>query len=544
MIRQFLILLMFAPLCFAEEPIIQSEDLAPVNPETYGSLETEANDIPLDIWEDLTHQQISHLLQSLPAHQENPIMARLQKRLVTAATKIPEPEEGEESILKLRVLTLIKTFDIEQAYLLSKPYPDVLGEDLWAWVKFSYFLSIENMNQAQTITQGALTKNPDDQKWAKAMITLQLLKGKKKEALFSISLLEEHPNSKNALFLETAKNLANDTPITGGFHPTDILEFKLWIMGQKDQLFKIPEHFLPLVLMDKNFRALTPKEKLLVAERAFQERYLSQENFLQLYHASCPKEAEPSVTESSGDDIHIPPPPFDWEKNDPLTRAELYAKIDRETDILEKAKLLKQFGDHAKTYGHEGLLKLLRPHVKTIPVDESLRETAPLFAKVLLETGDIDLALQWINLLNDEQRLMLAPLILIMVDSLSLEAKQNLFAQWYERYTQQDTDPKHQLMVIGLFEAIIPGVTKRQGILISPPQDHVGLTMPALLWQSQFAQQSQRGMALVYTLRLAQEVLAADHDALMPVVVRGLMDLGHVMEAKQLALWEIPRCHG
>ena len=98
------------------------------------------------------------------------------------------------------------------------------------------------------------------------------LKGQMDSALMGMSLLEENPSTDNAFFLNLAKKTAQKKPLDEGFEPSDILEFKLWMTHQKT-LINLPTRFLALALTDKAYKALNPKEKLLMAERGFKELY-------------------------------------------------------------------------------------------------------------------------------------------------------------------------------------------------------------------------------------------------------------------------------
>ena len=160
-------------------PVIQSVDIAPVNPDTYGIGKEEESSIPLDIWEGLSHAQVTQLVKSLPETQDDTTLARLQKSVLTTATKVAEKEnETDESVLKIRIERLVKLWDLEKAHALAKRYPEVLEKDAWAWLQFSYYMSLENYSEALRIAKEAIAKNPEDAKWAKAMISIQILKGK------------------------------------------------------------------------------------------------------------------------------------------------------------------------------------------------------------------------------------------------------------------------------------------------------------------------------------------------------------------------------
>ena len=86
--------------------------------------------------------------------------------MLTTATKVAEKEnETDESVLKIRIERLVKLWDLEKAHALAKRYPEVLKKDAWAWLQFSYYMSLENYSEALRIAKEAIAKNPEDAKW-------------------------------------------------------------------------------------------------------------------------------------------------------------------------------------------------------------------------------------------------------------------------------------------------------------------------------------------------------------------------------------------
>jgi len=529
---------MIPKLLEAAESIIQTIDIAPVNTEMHGVSDQDGPQIPLDLWKGLSHSQISTLLKNLPTHQDNPTMALLQKNLMMASIKTPASTEEGENILKLRILQLEKSWHIKEAYHLAKGHPQVLGDDLWGWLDFSYYLQMENYQQALTIIKEYLAKNPESALWTKAMVGLQLLKGEKEAALLGLSLLEEKPSTGGDSFITLAKTMAQGNLLSDDFEPGDMLELKLWLKGR--DIKTLPEKFLPTVLESKDFKALDAKDKLLLAEEAFKKGKLSVEKLKAIYQEHGHEE-KPLILppKPSAQAVTLPPVPFDWEKNDPIVRAQLYTKIHETTDIPQKALLISQLIQHTLKYELHHLGHVILDHIKTLSPEEALRGHAPFFVQVLLHHHEQDLAIKWLSLVSLTEKKSMAPFILIMVDNLSLETKQKLFSHWYEESHAEKKDPQKVLMVLGTFEAIVPGITAYRGASLPHPQETSHLGSHALLWQLQFALSQQKGMALVYTLILAKEVLKTEHDSLLPYVVYALKTLGYDKEAKTLALQTI-----
>ena len=537
----FLVWMIFPTLLMAEDlPVIQSVDIAPVNPDTYGIGKESDSPIPLDLWEGLSHAQVVRLMKSLPEQQNDPTLAHLQNALLTTATKVAEKESTEEeSLLKLRVERLLALWKIEKAHALAKRYPDVLQKDAWAWLQFSYYMSIENYSEALVIAKAAIAENPENAKWSKAMVTLQLLKGQKEAALFGLSLLEETPNTDNAFFLNLAKKTAQNKPLDEGFEPSDILEFKLWMKENQKKFLEIPAQFLPLALMDKTYASLALKEKLLVAERAFREGSLCQEKLQALYKEHGKKETPTPTKEENDQAIKLPPVPLDWEKNDPMTRAELYVKLTT-TNAEEKQEHIINAARHLMKHRHHALVPLFVEHFQALPMDASLTEHAATFATILLRHGATEYAMEWLSLLTLEQKTALAPLILMRVDDLSLESRQNLLTLWYDTHGK---DLKQAPLMLGMFEALIPGISQYNAFMTSTSEESMALRAPAHLWQSLFALDQQKGVGLIMLLRLAKDILVEDHAPLLPYIIRSLKSLGFTTEAKAIALRYMLKAH-
>jgi hypothetical protein len=518
-------------------PIIQTIEMTPVNAESYGLTEQTENKIPVDLWKGLTHVQVVALIKSLPDHQDNPVIARLQKKLILAATKTPPTKPGEEAenILKLRIWNLEKAWHIEEAYLLAKRHPEVLGEDAWGWLEFSYYVQMENYKQALTIAKEHLAKNPENPQWLKGMIGLQLLKEEKEQALLGLSLLEENPSPDNAAFLTAMRALVEAKSIQEGFEPSTMVELKLWLKGKEKKILELPGKFLPTAFASKAFKDLDVKDKILAAEGAFKKGLFSLKNLRDLYKEHGKAETltiEPLTKEDLDlQAVLMPQSSIAWEKDDPLVRAQLYEKIDTTTDVAQKAHFISQLIQHLFKYQLHHLGQVIVEHLKQLSVEEAFMAHAPSFAQVLLHHHEQEFGTKWLSLLKIEDKKVLAPLILISLDGVSLEAKRNLFALWYEELPED----KKNLITLGVFEAIVPGITNHRMIEL-PGSVFPEFKNPALLWQLQFALLEQKGAALVYTLLLAKEVYATENSALLPYLIYALKSLGYGVEAKELTL--------
>jgi hypothetical protein len=484
-----------------EEVLIQTMDIAPVNPETYGVQQGVENPIPLDIWKGLTHAQVMALLKKLPHQQHYPTLKRLQKQLLLAPSHMPEKgAEDQGNILALRIKHLQDSGDIESAYLLAKTYPEVLTKPDWHMLRFFYALKRDDHVEAMQIAKEALGQNPEDLQWAKAIITLQLLKGEKEAALLGLSLLEEKKDQSLASFFTLVRHKTEGKSLPSDFAAQDPIEAKL--LETKPTL----------------------KEKLLTLEAEHSEGRFDKEKLQQLYLEHADVTPKPEVLEGSMNDglIALPEVPFDWEKDDPLTRAKLYGLLAAENDTSQKVKLLHQAVHHMNKHQKEFFASIFLDDLKSLPIQETFKDYAKDFAKVLLVYGEQSLAVQWLALVSLDDKVHLAPWIIFGVDDISLSAKQSLFARWYA----QETAVKN-IVALSLFEALVPGVTENRSIALESKEEGMIDILPLY-----FALKSNRGAALVYALCLGQ----GDNSSVLPFVVEGLKTLGFEKEAKQLAL--------
>ncbi len=553
--KLFQVLFMIPVLSMADDlPLIQTVDMVPLNTETYGIHRDQGPKIPTDIWKNLERQQIADLLKHLPPHQPNSILGRIQKSLLLASTKVPSssktlPEAPRDNMLKLRILHLKNTWHTEEAYLLAKRHPDVLTDEEWGWLEFSYYLQLENYQQALKIAKDNFAKKPEGM-WSKAMIGLQLLKGEKDAALLGLSLMEENPSPENNTFMHIAKSVAQGTAIADDFSPTDMIELKLWLKGREKKILQLSPEFLPVLIASKEFKSLEAKEKLLAAEVAFKQGILSLGTLKELYqeHGKTSEQEEKvdlsdlealtkeGTKEGLGLGVSLPPVPFDAERNDPVIRAQLYTKIQSAKDMREKALFIAQFIQHTLKHQLSHLGHVIIEHLKTVSVQKAFEAHAPSFAEVLLRFHEQDLGTRWLSFLTVEDKKVLAPLILIGLDSISLEAKQNLFSLWYAQTHEAKKTPVACLMTLGIFEAMVPGITKYRMTSIRPSVHHSRLKTPDMLWQLPLALSHQHGMALIYALILGADMEGSKEYTGLPLLLSALKTLGYGKEAKELAL--------
>ena len=178
-----------------------------------------------------------------------------------------------------------------------------------------------------------------------------------------------------------------------------------------------------------------------------------------------PKESKP-ISEESDQTIKLPPVPLDWEKNDPLTRAELYVKLSITTDEALQGHMVNT-AQHLMKHNHHALAPLFMASLKVLPLEEQFKDHAPLLAELFLHHSEtenaMENALEWLSLMSLEQKASIAPLILIMVDTLSLEAKQALLSFWYDAHGK---DFKQANLMLGILRRLSPASVNTKSLWI------------------------------------------------------------------------------
>ena len=133
---------------------------------------------------------------------------------------------------------------------------------------------------------------------------------------------------------------------------------------------------------------------------------------------------------------------------------------------------------HLMKHNHHALAPLFMASLKVLPLEEQFKDHAPLLAELFLHHSEtenaMENALEWLSLMSLEQKASIAPPILIMVDTLSLEAKQALLSFWYDAHGK---DFKQANLMLGIFEALVPGISQYKVFMDTPSEDSMA-SMP------------------------------------------------------------------
>lgn len=528
-----------------EMPVIQTMEMASINPETCGIDQGGETSIPITLWQGLTHAQMMNVLRQLPNYQTNSLLALLQRRFLLASAQVPSKgKQDTESGLSLRVAQLEKSGNIISAYQLASEFPEGLELQRWNRIQFAYYLGLDNYNQALSIARKALQQHPEDTSWIQAVIGINLLKGEKEAADMALSLLEEQGDSNTKAFRDLAHAYLQGVPFAEDFSPQTVLEKKLWVEDRLARHKRIPDEMLELALMGKKKESLKPKERLSLVERAFQRGMISQEDMTRLYQEFLESPAlttEPTSKPFSDLDELLTtltePLPVQWKRDDPLLRSHLLRSSQQATAEEKKAFLLGQWARNLVKYGVEDLGFLGMKDLLSLQVLPEFKNEALFFCCLLLYHQQNEKAMQWLSLLSLEEKIMLAPWIILLIDDLKLEAKQALFSHWMNAFEKDARTLAEILRAIEIFEAIVPGVTQYYSLSIPLPLSNQTETRgTTLLGPLHFALPLQHGVALAYALMLGKEVFDSPNASLAPFVITALKSLGYDNIAKRLAL--------
>ena len=97
--------------------------------------------------------------------------------------------------------------------------------------------------------------------------------------------------------------------------------------------------------------------------------------------------------------------------------------------------------------------------------------------------------------------------------------------------------------MLGIFEALIPGISQNRIFLITPSEETTTLKGSEQIWQTLFALNQQKGVGLVMLLRFSGNVISRDNASLLPYIIRMLKSLGFNTAAQDLALSHMMKLH-
>lgn len=437
----FLILLTFTLFPCAAKAVIEKQDIGDINPETSGVTHSNQISIPVDLWKGLSHKQVVQLIKGLPSRFQTPFWANIQIALLTTPMKIPEGvSDDKDNILNLRFEKLMEMEAFDPAYNLGKQHPDQLNQDAWAWCRLMRFIIHNNYDKAFKIAQENAVKDLHN-KWQYAVIVLQILKGKKNEAKFSLALLEKENEKQDQPFIKAIKKILGNKTVEIGTGLEKPLIMKL-LLSKKDVPEKIQVEALSfgmidLMINDRGFESFSDRMQLSILEYYVEQDHTKAEVLKKKYIQVAPEDRLEEFLKKLEDNEDV-------DENDPLSRALLY-KVFKEAEDEEIQKRAF-YAYYMNAYKH----KILPVAAACFGVDYNFpasREDAHyagafLLHNVMLKNPSYVQA--WMAGLNEDELSELALLILLSFDADTLSKRTLETLQNTLVYSKQD--PAHTFL--------------------------------------------------------------------------------------------------
>jgi hypothetical protein len=427
MIKVFIFISSFLILTGSSFAVIETQEIAGINPETIGVAQADSTFIPDNLWQGLSHEQVVHLIKKLPSNFRNRFWEDLQISLLTAAMKIPPSQSDEENILNVRFKKLLQMEAIDQAYNLGKKHIDLLKEDDWAWCRFLHFLIHNNYDKAFSIAQECALKSKDN-KWQYAVITMQLLMGKDDQAKFSVSLLEKQRLKRDHHFIESIKQIQSGEKVKNIETLTRPLIMKLMIsknnVPEGMAIESLSYGMVLLMILDPGFEKFSDRMQLSILEYCVEGNKVHTALLKKKYCELVSKEHLKNVAEK------MQRQEYDTE-NDPLVRAAYYKLFEEaENEELQKAAFQAYY---VNAYKNKILPVAVACFGKEFNFPASNYDERYAFSFLLhnMMLKNIEGIETWLEKLTDKDLAELALMIMVSIDleKLSEETKKTLIEE-------------------------------------------------------------------------------------------------------------------
>lgn len=314
--------------------VVQKEKVGDINAETLGIERAGSYDLPLNLWQGLSHQDVTTLLQNLPTTFKNPFWEGVQINFLASPMKTPENPGATADIFDIRFQKLLQMEAFEAAYTFGKQKPEKLNPDEWAWCQMVHFLIHNNYERAFKIAQQHAFERPDS-KWQQAVIALQILMGNIPQAEFSLSILEKDPTEEDTLFIQTIQPVLKGETVKNPSGPAKPLLMKILLshgdLPQDIEIEKLSQGMLDLIVHDKAFHELPARTQLSILE--YQAGL--NPNKAPMLKEAYKKAVTPESSLDLQDENYLKE---NLKENDPMVRAALHqAFVSADTDQQKKA---------------------------------------------------------------------------------------------------------------------------------------------------------------------------------------------------------------
>ena len=368
---------------------IKSIELKNIDPNTIGVLSNKEG-LGYEMWKGSERKFVEKYLALLPINKESNVAIDLTKKLLLTSANTPSGE-GENNLFTIRIKKLLELGDLENTKLLIDSLSDYEKNEEIQKIEIEINLSFNNFDLVCSSIDEKIKKYKSDIYWKKIQIFCQILNDEIHKANLGLSLIKEHENFNDDIFLNIVDSLIYKEEIDiSQYADIDLLNLTMTRIGKiilsddlsfpNDPLFLSMLYRMPNVPIETRIRALEQSQKLIsIPEDIIQEMYNSYEI----------KENETKFSLDS-----------DFPDLGPATQAILYQRAIKEDSNENKAKIIKQaFNLAQENKNYSLIVKLNLETLLEIKASKKLLWFANTASKALFYLDELEMAFDWYVLL-------------------------------------------------------------------------------------------------------------------------------------------------
>lgn len=389
------------PTVISEVDEIGEISTTPTDLPSFGILTAENGGFEANLWQGMTEEHATKLLQKIQAHSIKSQTMRLlmQRALLTNATA-PRSADNINNWLSERIKTLHSLGYAEAAHLLLKDfqsawiaeYPDMAQ----VWVE-NLLMTGEPDVACQFIKQHILNENTPF--WRQSLLVCQAIDRDVKGLQLSLDLASAEDKKSNLLLYQLLNALLSkeETPRLKPdqvFEPLHAVMYSYYPhLMTPDALIRLPDMLLRRIVENK---ALTESSRIQAAEKLVNNFAVTEDvqALISLY-------AEPAFSEA---ELNNPLGSVETITDNSLARALLWQGIERSQLASAKSLMIKKLWELAEQDGFTHIPALLTPEEIQVASHPNLAWFAPLAVKSYLKAGDIAKARNWWYLIENNKR--------------------------------------------------------------------------------------------------------------------------------------------
>ena len=368
---------------------IKGIELKNIDPNTIGVLSNKEG-LGYEMWKGSERKFVEKYLALLPINKESNVAIDLTKKLLLTSANTPSGE-GENNLFTIRIKKLLELGDLENTKLLIDSLSDYEKNEEIQKIEIEINLSFNNFDLVCSSIDEKIKKYKSDIYWKKIQIFCQILNDEIHKANLGLSLIKEHENFNDDIFLNIVDSLIYKEEIDiSQYADIDLLNLTMTRIGKiilpddlsfpNDPLFLSMLYRMPNVPIETRIRALEQSQKLIsIPEDIIQEMYNSYEI----------KENETKFSLDS-----------DFPDLGPATQAILYQRAIKEDSNENKAKIIKQaFNLAQENKNYSLIVKLNLETLLEIKASKKLLWFANTASKALFYSNELEMAFDWYKLL-------------------------------------------------------------------------------------------------------------------------------------------------